>query len=80
MPDADFVRTGAKIVDDADEVWGSADLVCKVKEPVEGEFHRLGARKRSDSLYVPAPGGVTGMHGGADRGAERRHRLRDGAQ
>ena len=44
MPDADFVRTGAKIVDDADEVWGSADLVCKVKEPVADEFHRLGAR------------------------------------
>ncbi len=44
MPDADFVRTGAKIVEDADEVWGSADLVCKVKEPVADEFHRLGAR------------------------------------
>jgi alanine dehydrogenase len=44
MPDADFVRTGAKIVDDADEVWGAADLVCKVKEPIAEEFHRLGAR------------------------------------
>ncbi len=44
MPDADFVRTGAKVVDDADEVWGSADLVCKVKEPVAAEFPRLGTR------------------------------------
>jgi alanine dehydrogenase len=44
IPDADFARTGAKIVDDADQVWGSADLVCKVKEPVADEFHRLGAR------------------------------------
>ena len=41
MPDADFVRTGAKIVDDADDVWAASDLVCKVKEPVEQEYHRL---------------------------------------
>ncbi len=45
MPDADFVRTGAKIVDDADEVWGAADLVCKVKEPVAEEYGRLGLRQ-----------------------------------
>ena len=44
MPDEDFTRTGAKIVDDADEVWAAADLVCKVKEPVPEEYHRLGAR------------------------------------
>ena len=44
MSDAEFVRTGAKIVDDADEVWATADLVCKVKEPVPEEYHRLGAR------------------------------------
>jgi alanine dehydrogenase len=45
MPDADFVRTGAKIVDDPDDVWASADLVCKVKEPVSEEYHRLGLRQ-----------------------------------
>jgi alanine dehydrogenase len=45
MPDADFVRTGAKIVDDPDDVWASADLVCKVKEPVPEEHHRLGLRQ-----------------------------------
>ena len=44
MPDAEFVRTGAKILDDPDDVWASADLVCKVKEPVPEEFHRLGMR------------------------------------
>jgi alanine dehydrogenase len=44
MPDSDFVRTGAKIVDDADAVWAAADLICKVKEPVPEEYHRLGAR------------------------------------
>ena len=45
MPDADFVRTGAKIVSDPDEVWATADLVCKVKEPIPEEYARLGARK-----------------------------------
>jgi alanine dehydrogenase len=45
MPDEDFVRTGAKILDTADDVWASSDLVCKVKEPVASEYHRLGARE-----------------------------------
>jgi alanine dehydrogenase len=44
MPDADFVRTGAQIIDSADDLWAAADLVCKVKEPVPEEYHRLGAR------------------------------------
>jgi alanine dehydrogenase len=44
MTDSEFARTGAKIVDDAEEVWAAADLVCKVKEPVPEEYHRLGAR------------------------------------
>ena len=45
MPDADFVRTGATIVNTAEEVWAAADLVCKVKEPVAEEFPLLGLRK-----------------------------------
>jgi alanine dehydrogenase len=44
MPDADFVRTGAHIIDDADELWAASDLVCKVKEPVAEEYHRLALR------------------------------------
>ncbi len=44
MPDVDFVRTGAKIVDSAEEVWAAADLVCKVKEPVPEEYYLLGQR------------------------------------
>ena len=44
MPDADFVRTGAKIVDTAEDVWAAADLVCKVKEPIAQEFPLLGPR------------------------------------
>ncbi len=44
MSDEEFVHTGAKIVDQADDVWAAADLVCKVKEPVADEYARLGAR------------------------------------
>ena len=41
IPDEEYVAAGAKILDDADEVWGSVDLVLKVKEPVAEEYHRL---------------------------------------
>jgi alanine dehydrogenase len=44
MPDADFERTGAQIIAAADDLWAASDLVCKVKEPVPSEYHRLGAR------------------------------------
>jgi alanine dehydrogenase len=45
MSDTEFVRTGATIMDDADELWAAADLVCKVKEPLPEEYERLGLRK-----------------------------------
>ena len=45
MTDAEFVRTGATIIDSAEEVWATADLVCKVKEPIAPEFPLLGARQ-----------------------------------
>jgi alanine dehydrogenase len=43
LPDDDFVAAGARISADADEVWGAAGLVLKVKEPVAQEYHRLRA-------------------------------------
>jgi alanine dehydrogenase len=39
--DGAFETAGAKIVPDADEVWGGAELVLKVKEPVPQEYHRM---------------------------------------
>jgi len=45
IPDEDFVRTGAKILSDPEEVWRSAELVLKVKEPVPEEYDRLSLRK-----------------------------------
>src|SRR6266480_3277562 len=39
--DEDFVAAGATILDTADEVWNTADLVLKVKEPIAEEYHRM---------------------------------------
>lgn len=41
IADAAFVAAGATVLPTADEVWGVADLVLKVKEPVAEEYHRL---------------------------------------
>jgi alanine dehydrogenase len=41
IPDDDFVTAGARILPTADEVWDTADLVLKVKEPVAEEYHRM---------------------------------------
>jgi alanine dehydrogenase len=43
MSDDEFIRTGARIIASADDVWAESDLVCKVKEPVPSEYYRLGA-------------------------------------
>ena len=39
--DEAFQRAGATIVDSAAEVWATADLVLKVKEPLNGEFELM---------------------------------------
>ena len=41
ISDADFTAVGVRIVDTADQVWGEADLLLKVKEPIEAEYSRL---------------------------------------
>jgi alanine dehydrogenase len=41
IADADYARAGAQMVPTADDVWGRADLVLKVKEPKPEEFPRL---------------------------------------
>lgn len=41
MTDEDFENAGATILATADEVWETAELILKVKEPVAEEFHRM---------------------------------------
>jgi alanine dehydrogenase len=43
ITDDEFVAAGASILPTADDVWGTADLVLKVKEPIAEEYHRMRA-------------------------------------
>jgi alanine dehydrogenase len=49
IPDEEYVREGARILDTADEVWASADLLLKVKEPIAEEYHRL---RKDQTLFT----------------------------
>lgn len=41
ITDADFIAHGAKMLATADEVWSAAELILKVKEPIEIEYARI---------------------------------------
>ena len=41
ISDAEFTAAGATIVADHDRVWGEAELILKVKEPVASEYERM---------------------------------------
>jgi alanine dehydrogenase len=41
ISDGEFKAAGARVLDTADDVWGEAELVLKVKEPVAEEYHRM---------------------------------------
>ncbi|MEZ0164550.1 alanine dehydrogenase [Kineococcus sp. LSe6-4] len=49
LPDAEYEAAGAKVLEDVEEVWGSADLLLKVKEPIASEHHRL---RRGQVLFT----------------------------
>ncbi|WP_183092981.1 alanine dehydrogenase [Nocardioides stalactiti] len=41
ITDDQYVAAGATILPTADDTWGTAEMVLKVKEPVAEEYHRL---------------------------------------
>lgn len=41
ITDDEYREVGATILDTADEVWATGDLILKVKEPVPAEHHRM---------------------------------------
>jgi len=41
LTDAEYTNEGAKLVEDAAEVWGESDIIVKVKEPQKDEFSYL---------------------------------------
>ncbi|MCG5120176.1 alanine dehydrogenase [Streptomyces sp. T7(2022)] len=49
ITDAEYVAAGGAILPTADEVWAIADLLLKVKEPIEEEHHRL---RKDQTLFT----------------------------
>ncbi|MFD9355031.1 alanine dehydrogenase [Streptomyces sp. NPDC060031] len=49
ITDAEYVSAGAEILATADEVWATADLLLKVKEPIAEEYHRL---RKDQTLFT----------------------------
>ena len=45
----DFIQVGATIVATADDVWQKADLVLKVKEPIEAEYLKM---RKGQTLFT----------------------------
>ena len=45
----DFIQAGATIVATADDVWQKADLVLKVKEPIEAEYLKM---RKGQTLFT----------------------------
>ncbi|HWM36955.1 MAG TPA: alanine dehydrogenase, partial [Streptomyces sp.] len=49
IPDEEYVAAGATILGSADEVWATADMLLKVKEPVAEEYGRL---RKDQTLFT----------------------------
>jgi alanine dehydrogenase len=49
IPDEEYVAAGGRILATADEVWATADLLLKVKEPIAEEYHRL---RKGQTLFT----------------------------
>jgi alanine dehydrogenase len=41
VTDAEYQAAGARVLPTADDVWGTGDLILKVKEPIAEEYHRM---------------------------------------
>ncbi len=49
ISDYDYIKAGATIIAKADELWQKADLIQKVKEPIEVEYKRM---RKGQILYT----------------------------
>ncbi len=49
IADDEYTAEGATILDTPEEVWATADLVLKVKEPIAEEYHRL---RKDQTLFT----------------------------
>ena len=58
ITDADYISAGATIEEDVEKIWAAAQMILKVKEPIEVEYSRL----RKDQILF------TYLHLAASRG------------
>jgi alanine dehydrogenase len=49
ISDADFKGAGAQLINNVDQVWAEAELLLKVKEPIEAEYERM---RRGQTLFA----------------------------
>ena len=49
IPDEKFVAAGARMIDKAADIWGQAEMIIKVKEPIAAEFPLM---KKDQILYT----------------------------
>ena len=58
--DEDYVAAGARILDTADDVWATGDLILKVKEPVASEYDKMrGGQTLFTYLHLAADRALT---------------------
>lgn len=41
FPDEEYEKAGAQIIDDVEKLWDKAEMIMKVKEPIEVEYDRM---------------------------------------
>lgn len=41
FPDDNYIEAGAEIIDDVEQLWARAEMIMKVKEPIEIEYSRM---------------------------------------
>ena len=49
IADRDFKAAGAEMINTAEQVWAEADLLLKVKEPIEPEYQRM---RKGQTLFT----------------------------
>jgi len=52
ISDDEYVKAGASIIDSADEIWQKADLIQKVKEPIEMSIKECAKDKFFLPIYI----------------------------
>jgi alanine dehydrogenase len=68
IDDAEYVGAGAKILDGPDEVWGTADMVLKVKEPPSGGLPLLYPMSEVAGCLAPQVGAYSMLKAQGGRG------------